>query len=223
MAIEMKELAQHPVFEGLGVFAYAREATETRKSAFVFESFGGQVSVEVEESEYLNPPVVGSLFQIVGTARRNNWNGTMSLLASGKRLVASSLTVEHTEAYTSGLVIRGVGKVESRSSSVVQRKTYSKATLSWVGAMHEFRSLPPEIYQRIPVAGSYVRFELGLQPLEVRNQDTGQIQIVHKPTLLGIRQDTFASGSVPSSAAASATASGAPLAAKPAASVPVKP
>jgi hypothetical protein len=223
MAIELKELVAYPFFEGLGVFAYAREATETRKNAFVFESYGGQVAVDVDESEYLNPPAVGTLYQIVGTARRNNWNGTMSLSATGKRFVSSSASAEHMEEFTQGLRIRGVGKLEAKSSVMVQRKTYSKATLKWQGAIHEFRSLAPEMYQRIPSVGSYVRFELGLLPSEVRNQETGQVQIVYKPSLLGIQLDVLATGSKPSETVSTVNTASAPAPAQAKPAVVAKP
>jgi hypothetical protein len=192
MAIELKELIAQPSFEGVGVFVQVREATETRRASFVFEAYGSQIAVEVEDSELLNPPAVGSLYQIVGLARRNNWNGTMSLMATGKRFVSTTVGVEHVDMITAGLCIKGCGKVETKTSTVVQRKTYCKATLKWCGAIHEFRSLSPEIYQRIPAVGSYVRFELGLLPSEQRNNETGQIQIVYKPTLLGIHLDVLA-------------------------------
>ena len=41
MTIEAKELINPPHFEGLATFSYARAGTESRKPAWVFESYGG--------------------------------------------------------------------------------------------------------------------------------------------------------------------------------------
>jgi len=57
MAITSKELMQAPKFEGLGKYVYCRAGNGDWAPTYTFEFFGGQVSVEVEESEVLNPPV----------------------------------------------------------------------------------------------------------------------------------------------------------------------
>jgi hypothetical protein len=198
VAIESKELVQSPRFEGLGSFVYCRPGNDEWKPSYTLEFFGGQLSVEVEDSEVSNPPAVGTMFLIGGNIRHNSRNGSVSLVTSSKKLVAASqdtLSPEQLELYVRGLRIWGVGIVHAKESVVMNRQTYSKTTLKWQGATHEFRKLPPEVYQRIPSVGKYVRFELGLSVKEERNQ-TGQSVLVQFPSLASIKQDDFALGSV---------------------------
>ena len=205
MAIEPKELLQSPHFEGLGSFVYCRPGNEDWKPSYMIEFFGGQISVEVEESEVLNPPAVGTMFLIGGSIRHNSRNGSVSLVVSTKRFLSvssDSLTQEQMQQYVGGLRIWGVGIVHAKDSVSMNRVTYNKATLKWQGATHEFRKLPPEVYQRIPSVGKYVRFDLGLSVKEERNQ-TGQSVVVQFPSLVSLKADDLATGSVASSAAAS--------------------
>jgi len=51
-----------PMFVGLGKFVYSRPGNGDWPPSFMFEFFGGQMSIEVEESEVLNPPAVDSFF-----------------------------------------------------------------------------------------------------------------------------------------------------------------
>jgi hypothetical protein len=218
MAIERKELAQLPRFEGVGKFVYARHGDGVRSSMFTFEFFGGQVSIEVTEEETLSPPAVGVMFLVSGTLQYNSFNGSVRLIAKEKRKLAESdsqLTDEQWGQYVTGLSIGGVGIVEAKSSTVFNRQTFNKATLKWQGAIHEFRSLSPEIYSRVPSVGQYVRFKLGLLVGEERRD--GQSVVVQKPSLVGCQLDSLVTGSVPS---ASANAAAAPP--KPAASAPPK-
>ena len=111
MGITTKELMQPPKFEGLGKFVYSRPGNGDWAPSFMFEFFGGQVSVEVEESESLNPPAVGSMYFIAGDLRRNPRNGSVSLAAKTHRFVAKddeSLSSEQLDQYVRGLSIRGV-------------------------------------------------------------------------------------------------------------------
>ena len=208
MAISHRELMQGPRFEALGKFVYARLGSEGRSASFMFEFLGAQASVEVEESEALNAPDVGSMFLVVGNVRRNGYNGAVSLVAESKKFVSQTeegLTSEQVGLYVSGLRIKGVGVVETKSSVSMNRQTYMKATLKWQGAMHEFRNLSPELYQRIPGIGKYVRFELGLLVHEERNQ-SGQTVLIQKPSLLSVQLEELSMGSVPASGSTSGTA-----------------
>ena len=204
MGITPKELMQHPKFEGLGKFVYARPANGEWAASFTFEFFGGQVSVEVEESESLNPPAVGSMYFIAGELRRNTRNGTIALSAKTHRFVAAnedSLTAEQVEQYVRGFLIHGVGKVEDKNSFQPpgrQQSAFLSVTLKWQGAIHKFKSLPPELYQRVPGKGCYVRFELSMRVREERNLD-GQMIVQQIPSLEGITLDKLETGSVPSS------------------------
>ena len=206
MAIEPKELMQAPRFEGIGSFVYCRPGNEEWKPSYVIEFFGGQMSVEVEESEVSSPPAPGAMFLIGGNVRHNARNGTVSLVSTVKKHLAASsdgMSQDQLEQYVRGLRIWGVGIVHSRDSVVMNRTTYNKATLKWQGATHEFRKLTPEIYQRIPSAGKYIRFDLGLSVKEERNQ-TGQSVLLQFPSLASVKVDELATGSVPSAAATAA-------------------
>ena len=215
MAIEPKELMQSPRFEGLGSFVYCRPGNEDWKPSYVIEFFGGQISVEVEESEVLNPPAVGTMFLIGGSIRHNGRNGSVSLVSSVKKLLAPTaegLAQDQMQQYVGGLRIWGVGIIHAKDSVVVNRVTYSKATLKWQGATHEFRKLTPEMYQRIPGVGKYVRFDLGLSVKEERNQ-TGQSVLIQFPSLVSVKAEDLLTGSVASGAVGSKPAAPAPPAA----------
>ena len=203
MAIEPKELGQAPRFEGLGSFVLCRPGNDDWKPSYMIEFFGGQVSVEVDESEVSNPPVPGTMFLIAGSIRHNSRNSTVSLVTTAKKHIAASqeaLTAEQWEQYVRGLRISGVGIVHAKDSVMFQKQTYSKATLKWQGATHEFRKLTPEIYLRIPGAGKYVRFNLGLSVREEKNP-TGQLVVYQMPSLVSINAEELATGSVPSGGA----------------------
>jgi len=199
MTIESRELMQSPRFEGIGSFVYCRPGNEEWKPSYVIEFFGGQMTVEVDESEVHNPPAVGAMFLIAGNLRHNSRNGSVSLVSSVKKPLADSpesLTQAQMEQYVRGLQVSGVGIVHSKDSVSVNRQTYSKATLKWQGATHEFRKLTPELYQRIPAIGKYVRFELGLSVKEEKNL-TGQSVLIQFPSLVSIKADELSTGSVP--------------------------
>jgi hypothetical protein len=199
MGITVKDLMQPPKFEGLGKFVYSRAGNDDWPATFTFEFFGGQLSVEVEEEELLNPPVVGSMFFISGDLRRNSRNGTISLAATGHKFVASSsenLSSEQMDQYVRGLSIRGVGVVEDKQSVVMGRQpAYLSAMLKWQGATHQFKKLPPELFQRIPGKGSYVRFELSMRVREERSRE-GQMIMLQIPFLESVTLDKLESGSV---------------------------
>ena len=206
MAIEPKELMKAPSFDGIGSFVYSRPGNGDWKPSYVIEFFGGQMSVEVDESEISNPPAPGTMFLVGGSIRHNGRNGTVSLIGSAKKQLAASpegLSAEQWSQFARGVRVRGVGVVHSKDSVVVNRTTYSKVTLKWQGATHEFRRLTPEIYQSIPSAGKYVRFELSLSVKEERNE-TGQTGLLQFPALTAIKVEDLITGSVPSEAAATA-------------------
>lgn len=204
MGITAKELMQAPKFEGLGKYVYCRPGSGEWGPTYTFEFFGGQVSVEVEESEVTNPPDVGAMFLISGHVRRSNRNGSITLAATSKKFVAANedtLTEVQLEQYVRGFRILGVGSVEDKQSVQIGRQSaYLSATLKWQGATHQFKKLTPEMYQRIPSKG-YVRFELSIRVRDERNQE-GQMVILQIPSLVAIQTDTLSTGSVPSPAAA---------------------
>ena len=202
MAIEARELIQSPRFEGLGSFLYCRPGNEEWKPSYMIEFYGGQLSVEVEDTEVSNPPAVGTIFQFAGSIRHNSRNGSVSLVTSSKKQLAASpesLTPEQMEQFVRGLRISGVGIVHAKDSVSMNRQTYNKATLKWQGATHEFRKLTPETYQRIPGVGKYVRFELGLSVRDERNL-TGQSVVIQMPSLVSVKAEELATGSIPSGA-----------------------
>ena len=61
----------------------------------------------------------------------------------------------------------------------------------------------------VPSAGKYVRFELGLSVREERNP-TGQMVLIHFPSLSSIQIDELATGSVPAGMASGAVPPKAP-------------
>jgi len=197
MAIEPKELMQAPRFEGIGSFVSCRPGNEEWKPSFVFEFLGGQMSVEVEESEAANPPTVGALFAVGGHVRYNNRYGSVSLVSTVKKQLGAtveSLSPDQMEQFLRGVRVWGVGIVHARTTSTMNRTTYSKATLKWHGATHEFRMLPPEVYGKIPSVGRYVRFELGISVREERIE--GRLTTVTYPSLKSAAFDDLATGSV---------------------------
>jgi hypothetical protein len=206
MAIEPKELMQAPRFEGIGSFSYCRPGNEEWKPSFVFEFLGGQISVEVDESEVSNPPSVGTLFAVGGYIRYSTRNAAVSLVSTVKKPLGTtleSLSSEQMAQYARGIRVWGVGVVHSRDSATMGRVTYNRATLKWCGATYDFRKLTPEIYQRIPSAGKFVRFELDLSIREEKNT-TGQLVLIHFPSLKSVSVEELSTGSVASSAAAKA-------------------
>jgi hypothetical protein len=218
MTIEMKELMQAPKFEGYGTFVMCRPGSGDWPPNYLFEFFGGQVSLEVEESETLDPPAVGSSFFLSGKVRYNPRNGTVSLLADEKKFIAAI----SAEQYVSGLRIKGVGIVEQKISTTMNRQTFLKATLKWHGAVHEFRKLSPELFQRLPNRGGAVRFELGLLVQTERNL-TGQSVQLQVPSLVSVQLDNL-SGSVPAASSSSTvpTPTPSPSAPSPAKSSPTR-
>lgn len=208
MTITTRELMQPPKFEGLGKYVYCRPASGEWAATYTFEFFGGQVSVEVDDNEITNPPAVGAMFLIAGHVRRSNRNGSITLSATAKKLVAindESLSTEQLDQFVGGLRIAGVGVVESKQSAQIGRQpAFLSATIKWQGATHLFKKLTPEMFQRIPSKG-YVRFELSLGVREERNQE-GQLIQLQIPSLMMIQSDTLQTGSVPSPAVAATAA-----------------
>jgi hypothetical protein len=215
MAITSRELMQPPKFEGLGKFVYARPGSGEWSPTFVLEFFGGQVSIEVEDTEVVDPPEVGSFFHISGHVRCSQRNGSISLVATEKKFVAKreeELTSEQTDAFVGGLLIVGVGVVKTKESTQIGRSpAFLSATLGWQGSTYQFKKLTPEIFQRIPAPNAgkvvYVRFELSMLVRQERNND-GQLINLQIPSLSKIQLDNLVSGSAASSAASTAAGSG---------------
>jgi len=225
MAITSKELMQAPKFEGLGKYVYCRAGNGDWAPTYTFEFFGGQVSVEVEESEVLNPPVVGSMFFISGHVRRSNRNGSITLAATDKKFIVADsdlLSSEQTHQYCRGLLITGVGVIEDKQSAQIGRSpAFLSATLKWQGVTHQFKKLTPEMYQKIPSPGSYVRFQLGMLVREERNAD-GQMVVLQMPSLVSVQLDKLETGSVASASASAVPGSGVSLGKPAAQSAPAK-
>jgi hypothetical protein len=151
------------------------------------------------------------MFLIGGTVRQNGRNGTVSLVSNIKKQLATSLesmSPDQIAQFVQGLRVWGTGIVHSKDSVTMDRRTYNKATLKWQGATHEFKKLTPEIYQQLPAAGKYIRFELSLSVREERNQ-TGQLGLLQFPSLVSVKADDIAIGSIPSTTAAATLATGA--------------
>jgi hypothetical protein len=161
--------------------------------------FGGQISIDVEESELENPPAIGSMFLLIGTMGFSRYNGAVSLRAFSKKLISpslGSLSPEYQTMFMAGFMIRGVGVIEHRSQTTMGRQTFLKATLKWQGGLYEFKQLEPETYHRVPSPGKYVRFELGLRIREERSRE-GQTVLLQFPALHSIKAEEIATAAPP--------------------------
>jgi hypothetical protein len=188
MALEAKEIMLGVRFSGYGTFAsvYIPEAGG-RSAVYRFEYLGGQFSVEVNESEALNPPEVGTAFFVQGRVRYNAYNGSIALVAEEKkRLMEFS-----AEQFVAGLKIFGAGVVEEKKSTVMNRQTFLRVAIKWQGGLHLFSGLSPELYQKLPSRGSYIRFELGVTSRSERTQGGQQIQLM-VPMLVSVTPETLA-------------------------------
>jgi hypothetical protein len=189
MAIEAKEIMLGIRFSGYGTFASVFVPEDTnRNPVYRFEYLGGQFSVEVSSEESFNPPVVGSPFYVEGRVRYNAYNGSIGLVAEKKKLLQEF----SAEQFVAGLRIFGAGVVEEKKSTVMNRQTFLRVAIKWQGGLHLFNGLSPEIYQRIPPRGSYVRFELGVTSRSERTQGGQQVQMM-VPMLISVTPETLAS------------------------------
>jgi hypothetical protein len=189
MAIEAKEIMLGVRFSGYGTFlsVYTPEG-EGRNPVFRFEYLGGQFSVEVSPTEAVNPPEVGSAFSVQGRVRYNAYNGSIALVAEEKK----RLTEFSAEQFVAGLKIFGAGVVEEKKSTVMNRQTFLRVAIKWQGGLHLFSGLSPELYQKLPPRGSYIRFELGVTSRSERTQGGQQIQLL-VPMLVSVTPETLAS------------------------------
>jgi hypothetical protein len=196
MAIEAKEIMLGVRFNGYGTFASVYVPDDAgRNPVYRFEYLGGQFSVEVNAEESVNPPAVGSPFYVEGRVRYNAFNGSIGLVAEKKKL----LTEFSAEQFVAGLRIFGAGVVEEKKSTVMNRQTFLRVAIKWQGGLHLFSGLSPEIYQRVPPRGSYVRFELGVTSRSERTQGGQQIQMM-VPMLVSVTPETLASVTAPAKA-----------------------
>jgi hypothetical protein len=203
MAIDAKELVKGLRFEAWGTFNSVVDFTPEngeRYLSFRFDYLGGQFNVEVEDSELMSVPEVGTPFRINGRVRYNNKNGSMSLVPE-QRLQVPELSAEE---FVKGLKIIGVGVVEDKKLTTMNRQTYKKVTLKWHGGLHLFKDMPDEMYARIPARGKFVRFQLGVTTHTERGEGGRQMQF-QLPVLLAVASEelVMSSGS-PSSGAPSA-------------------
>jgi hypothetical protein len=192
MAIEVKDITLGLRFEAFGNFmsVYVPDV-EGRKPVYRFEYLGGQFSVEVDETEILSPPPVGTAFHVLGKVRYNSYNGSITLTPEHKK----QLQEISPEQFVKGLRIWGAGVVEEKKQTVMNRNTFLKAAIKWQGGLHLFTGLSPEIYQRIPPRGQFVRFDLGVTSHSERTQSGQQVQMM-VPFLVSVAAETM-SATVP--------------------------
>jgi hypothetical protein len=193
MAIEAKDILLGLRFKAYGSFTsvYVPES-DVRKPVYRFEYLGGQFSVEVNEMEAASPPPVGTAYYVVGKVRYNSYNGSIGLVPAEKKLL-SELSAEQ---FVEGLKIWGAGMVEDKKMTTMNRQTFLKAAIKWQGGLHVFNGLTPELYQRIPGRGQYVRFELGVTSHTERSQSGQQIQMM-VPILVAVTPETLATPAPP--------------------------
>jgi hypothetical protein len=165
MAIELKDILMGLRFEAYGTFTslYVPDS-EGRKPLFRYDFFGGLFSTEVEENEVVNPPLIGTAFHVLGKVRYNSYNGSIALVPEMKK----QLPELSAEQFVKGLRIWGAGVVEEKKQTTMNRNTFLKAAIKWQGGLHLFTGLTPEIFQRIPSRGQFVRFELGVDRKSTR-------------------------------------------------------
>jgi hypothetical protein len=187
MALDAKEIMLGVRFSGYGTFSsvYIPEGGG-RSPVYRFEYLGGQFSVEVSDSESLNPPEVGTAFFVQGRVRYNAYNGSIGLVAEEKK----RLTEFSADQFVAGLRIYGAGVVEEKKSTVMNRQTFLRVAIKWQGGLHLFSGLSPELYQKLPQRGSYVRFELGVTSRSERTQGGQQIQLM-VPMLVSVTPETL--------------------------------
>jgi hypothetical protein len=203
MAIEAKEIMLGVRFNGYGTFMNVWTPEDPgRNPTYRFEYLGGQFSVEVNSEESITPPAVGSPFYVEGRVRYNAYNGSIGLVAEKKKL----LTEFSAEQFVAGLRIFGAGVVEEKKSTVMNRQTFLRVAIKWNGGLHLFSGLSPEIYQRVPPRGSYVRFELGVTSRSERTQGGQQVQMM-VPMLVSVTPETLVSVTAPSKPAEPSTPS----------------
>jgi hypothetical protein len=204
MSIEVKDILLGLRFEAFGIFTsvYIPEG-DGRKPTYRFEYLGGQFSVEVDENEAVNPPPAGTAFHVIGKVRYNSYNGSIALVPETKK----HLPELSADQFVKGLKSWGAGVVEEKKQTTMNRNTFLKAAIKWQGGLHLFIGLVPEVYQRIPPRGQYVRFELGVTSHSERTQTGQQIQmmvpflsVVSAETLAGTTPKESTPG-IPSSAA----------------------
>jgi hypothetical protein len=188
MALEAKEIMLGVRFSGYGTFAsvFVSE-TEGRNPVYRFEYLGGQFSVEVKPTEVANPPEVGTPFFVQGRVRYNAYNGSIGLVAEEKK----QLSDFSAEQFVAGLKIFGAGVVEEKKSTVMNRQTFLRVAIKWQGGLHLFSGLSPELFQKLPPRGSYIRFELGVTSRSERTQGGQQIQMM-VPMLVSVTPETLA-------------------------------
>jgi len=195
MAIDAKDLVKGLIFEACGTFNSVVDFTPEggeRYLAFRFDYLGGQFSVEISDAELASVPEVGTPFRIVGRVRYNNRNGSISLIPEERKLV-KELTPEE---FVKGLRMIGVGVVEDKKLTTMNRQTYKKVTLKWHGGLHLFKDMPDELYAKIPARGKFLRFQLGVTTHTERGEGGRQIQL-QQPVLLAVQaEELSASASV---------------------------
>jgi hypothetical protein len=189
MVIDVRDITLGLRFEAFGIFVsvYVPDV-EGRKPVFRFEYLGGQFSVEVDESEAVMPPQVGTAFHVLGKVRYNSYNGSIALVPENKK----QLQELSAEQFVKGLRIWGAGVIEEKKQTVMNRNTFLKAAVKWQGGLHLFTGLTPEIYQRIPPRGQFVRFELGVTSHSERTAGGQQIQMM-VPFLVSVIPETMSS------------------------------
>jgi len=219
MAITARELMQKPKFEGIGKFVEARKANGEYPASFVFEFFGGQVSIEVNEleySEYSKQPSTGSYYMLSGFVKFNVRNGSISLVAVERRKIAddeSGLSDDHISTYVGGISIRGVARVKDKKATQIDNaNTYISAVLEWPGATYQFKGYSRDVHESIPSPeldpekpAMHVRCVFGILTREERSK-TGQKFLQQVLTLASVAAEPLASSGAAGSASAAQAA-----------------
>jgi hypothetical protein len=130
----------------------------------------------------------------MGKVRYNSYNGSIALVPEHKK----QLQELSSEQFVKGLRVWGAGVVEEKKQTVMNRNTFLKAAIKWQGGLHLFTSLSPEIFQRVPPRGQFVRFELGVTSHTERTAQGQQIQMM-VPFLVSVTPETMSSSIPPSS------------------------
>jgi hypothetical protein len=188
--ITPKELMTLPAFEAVGLFAGAQPSRDDWAATYEFNCLGFNIRVNVSDEEVLNPPSLDTMYHIVGTVRMSARNGSVYLVPSVKRLI-SDISGVPDEVVGAGLLIRAAGKVIKRTSMSVNRQTFLKATILFGGGQKEFKSLSPEVFQKIPPENQYGRFVFGVQSASEKTV-TGQTVVLQFLTLLQSQREDYA-------------------------------
>lgn len=179
MAIDMKEMLHGVRFKAYGTLSDYNTFERDSEAVYQYtiDYIGGSVKIEVDQSEFVNPPELGTPFEISGIVKYSSYNGSIRFMAEEKK----QLKELKAEDYVKGIQVFGVGVVETKKASVMNRKQFFKIGIKFTGGLHLFNDFPVELFQRCPNKGELVAFSLGVTTMTNR-QDGVQSQ-AYVPTL----------------------------------------